>query len=331
MEGDGTGTSSKSHGDCLLRRADSADRRSLFGGSARCHGWCNTCSGVTCLSVGGPCAFAQTSPCDLCARAARRRAGAAVRRDGAAASAWCARSSWASAIPTTAPSSGAPTTAARSGARTASGRRPMGFTAATTTPATCGSWPRRARPRSTWTAIWSAPWMTSTAGRSDCGFSLASTRSSSTSKATAASGRRCCSGPARPTRSARPSRRSRPGEDAGRAAHTGARRGDAGARARVSTAARPRDIRRRRPHAPARTPQRGFGTLSIRVQPADAVVVVDGERWDRPDGDPRLSVELSAGAHQVEVRKDGHKPYVSNVQVRSGEVTTLNVSLPVEP
>ena len=83
--------------------------------------------------------------------------------------------------------------------------------------------------------------------------------------------------------------------------------------------------------APARTPQRGFGTLSIRVQPADAVVVVDGERWDRPDGDPRLSVELSAGSHQVEVRKDSHKPYVSNVQVRSGEVTTLNVSLPVEP
>ena len=86
-----------------------------------------------------------------------------------------------------------------------------------------------------------------------------------------------------------------------------------------------------RPHAPSRTPQQGFGTLSIRVQPADAVVVVDGERWDRPDGDPRLSVELSTGAHQVEVRKDGHKLYVSSVQVRSGEVTTLNVSLPVEP
>jgi hypothetical protein len=85
------------------------------------------------------------------------------------------------------------------------------------------------------------------------------------------------------------------------------------------------------PHAAPRTPQRGFGTLSIRVQPADAVVMVDGERWDRPDGDPRLSVELSAGTHQVEVRKEGHKPYASSVQVRSGEVTTVNVSLPVEP
>ena len=85
------------------------------------------------------------------------------------------------------------------------------------------------------------------------------------------------------------------------------------------------------PYPTSRTPQRGFGTLSIRVQPTDAVVVVDGERWDRPDGDPRLSIELSPGAHQVEVRKDGHKPYVSSVQVRSGEVTTLNVSLPLEP
>lgn len=80
----------------------------------------------------------------------------------------------------------------------------------------------------------------------------------------------------------------------------------------------------------SRSAQRAFGTLSIRVQPGDAIVVVDGERWDRPDGDPRLSVELSEGTHQVEVRKDGHKPYVGTVQVRAGEVTSLNVSLPVE-
>ena len=85
------------------------------------------------------------------------------------------------------------------------------------------------------------------------------------------------------------------------------------------------------PDPTSRTLPRGFGTLAVRVQPTDAVVVVDGERWDRPDGDPRLSIELSPGVHQIEVRKDGHKPYVSSVQVRSGEVTTLNVSLPVEP
>ena len=31
-----------------------------------------------------------------------------------------------------------------------------------------------------------------------------------------------------------------------------------------------------------------FGTLNIRVQPGDAVVVIDGERWDSPEGGSRL-------------------------------------------
>ena len=75
----------------------------------------------------------------------------------------------------------------------------------------------------------------------------------------------------------------------------------------------------------------GFGTLAIRVQPGDATVLVDGERWDRPADDARLTLELSAGSHQVEVRKDGYTTYTATVQVRSGEVTPLNVSLPSQP
>ena len=74
-----------------------------------------------------------------------------------------------------------------------------------------------------------------------------------------------------------------------------------------------------------------FGTLVVRTQPADAVVIVDGERWDRPAGDAQLSLQLSAGSHEVEVRLDGHRPYLSTVEVRPGEVTSLNVSLPAEP
>jgi hypothetical protein len=72
----------------------------------------------------------------------------------------------------------------------------------------------------------------------------------------------------------------------------------------------------------------GFGTLNVRVQPADAVVVIDGERWDSPEGGSRLIVELSAGAHRIEVRKDGFKPYTSTIQIRSGQTETLNISLP---
>ena len=72
----------------------------------------------------------------------------------------------------------------------------------------------------------------------------------------------------------------------------------------------------------------GFGTLNVRVQPADAVVVIDGERWDSPEGGSRLIVELSAGAHRIEVRKEGFKPYTSTIQIRPGQTETLNISLP---
>ena len=71
-----------------------------------------------------------------------------------------------------------------------------------------------------------------------------------------------------------------------------------------------------------------FGTLNIRVQPADAVVVIDGERWDSPEGGSRLSVQLPAGSHRVEVSKEGFRPYAATIQIRPGEPQTLNVSLP---
>jgi len=71
-----------------------------------------------------------------------------------------------------------------------------------------------------------------------------------------------------------------------------------------------------------------FGTVSIRVQPADAEVFVDGDRWDRPEGDSRLLVELSEGTHRIEIRKSGFKDYSSTVRVRRGETVPLNVSLP---
>jgi hypothetical protein len=82
--------------------------------------------------------------------------------------------------------------------------------------------------------------------------------------------------------------------------------------------------------APRRADASGFGTLSIRVQPADAVILVDGERWDRPDGDPRLTLELAPGRHEVEVRSDGRRSYRTTVEIRPGEITPINVSLPVD-
>ena len=89
-----------------------------------------------------------------------------------------------------------------------------------------------------------------------------------------------------------------------------------------------REPMRRRAPVPDPVPDSGFGSLAIRVQPSDAEVFVDGERWERPEGDAPLTIELSAGPHQVEVRKPGHAPYQATVDVRRAEVTALNVSLP---
>lgn len=96
--------------------------------------------------------------------------------------------------------------------------------------------------------------------------------------------------------------------------------------------ARPAPRRGLSPRAPAleaepeRTSGR-FGTLSIRVQPADAEIVIDGERWGAPSGQERVSIELSEGRHRVEVRKSGFTTFTEEVLIRRGATLTLNVSL----
>ena len=71
-----------------------------------------------------------------------------------------------------------------------------------------------------------------------------------------------------------------------------------------------------------------FGTLTMRVQPADAVVVIDGEKWDSPDAGSRLIVQLPPGQHRIEVHKDGYRSYSTVLEIRPGEPQTLNISLP---
>lgn len=85
--------------------------------------------------------------------------------------------------------------------------------------------------------------------------------------------------------------------------------------------------RRVTPSQPPHGESNGFGTLSVQIQPADAIVTIDGERWDSPEGGSRLVVQLAAGPHQVEVRKEGLRTYVSTVDVHPGETQSLNISL----
>ncbi len=93
-----------------------------------------------------------------------------------------------------------------------------------------------------------------------------------------------------------------------------------------------------RPGAPVPVPRRGapappragesqeYGAVAIRVQPVDAEVYVNGELWESPEPGS-LTVELAGGLHSVEIRREGYRPYVADVQITAGHTTTLNVSL----
>jgi hypothetical protein len=79
---------------------------------------------------------------------------------------------------------------------------------------------------------------------------------------------------------------------------------------------------------PAPIEAQGFGSVVLRVQPAGAEVLIDGDRWQGPEGQERLVVQVAAGSHRIEVRKDGYVAFTTQVRVGSGDTTPLNVSLP---
>jgi hypothetical protein len=92
------------------------------------------------------------------------------------------------------------------------------------------------------------------------------------------------------------------------------------------TGAPPTDVPPIEPSAQASADSR-FGQVAIRVQPADAQVIIDGETWKGPQGAERLVVHLPAGTHRIEIRKEGFDQFVTAVEVRRGEVAVVNVSL----
>jgi PEGA domain len=89
---------------------------------------------------------------------------------------------------------------------------------------------------------------------------------------------------------------------------------------------------RRPPPMPPQAPRggtqaAGYGTLAIRVQPADAEVMIDGEKWRGPATQDGLVVDVAEGSHTVQISKAGYRTYITDVQVRRGETSPLNVSL----
>ena len=71
----------------------------------------------------------------------------------------------------------------------------------------------------------------------------------------------------------------------------------------------------------------GFGQLSLRVQPGDAEVFIDGEKWEGATAADRLDVQLGAGLHRLEIRKEGYRSYFTDVTIGNGQTRTLNVAL----
>jgi hypothetical protein len=71
----------------------------------------------------------------------------------------------------------------------------------------------------------------------------------------------------------------------------------------------------------------GFGQLSLRVQPADAEVLIDGEKWEGGLDAERLAVQLGSGLHRLEIRKDGYRNYFTDITIGNGQTRTLNVVL----
>ena len=80
-------------------------------------------------------------------------------------------------------------------------------------------------------------------------------------------------------------------------------------------------------NAPDGAQNGAYGTLSVRVQPGDAEVSIDGDQWRGPDQSDRLVVQVAEGSHTVEIRKSGYRTYVTQVDVHRGATTPINVSL----
>lgn len=83
------------------------------------------------------------------------------------------------------------------------------------------------------------------------------------------------------------------------------------------------------PGAPARAAEAApqtVGTLDLQVQPPDAVVRIDGERWVTADHG-RFVVQLRAGAHRLDISAAGYRGYETDLVVPENGSIQLTVML----
>ena len=63
------------------------------------------------------------------------------------------------------------------------------------------------------------------------------------------------------------------------------------------------------------------------MQPADAEVLIDGEPWRGSLENGPLVVQLGTGPHQIEIRREGYRSYLTDIGIVFGQTRTLNVAL----
>jgi len=69
-----------------------------------------------------------------------------------------------------------------------------------------------------------------------------------------------------------------------------------------------------------------FGSLALRVQPGGAQVTIDGEKWESGDSG-RLIVQLGSGVHNIEIRQNGFRTFITDITIHPNETTPLNVAM----
>ncbi len=78
--------------------------------------------------------------------------------------------------------------------------------------------------------------------------------------------------------------------------------------------------------APA-VPVEHFGAIALTVDPPDAEIYVDGERWTPPADEAPWTLRLAEGRHRIEIRKPGYTTFTETVGVFRNRTMTLNVTL----
>jgi hypothetical protein len=79
--------------------------------------------------------------------------------------------------------------------------------------------------------------------------------------------------------------------------------------------------------SPSATPS--LGVVLLEIDPSDAVVSVDGQRWavSPQDGKEPLRIELPEGRHEFEVTRNGFEPYAKPIVLQPGQTQQLRAVL----